>query len=942
MSNKLLILFIIISFSFGLTGQSWTVRHYSKNNILPTNFVNDLSQDDKGGLILATDLGLYRYNGSSISTLKSNYFYKKVVASNHFLVALTKNNRVHFFKDLAFVQEITIEDKADVIDIAYSSNTIYLLLKNRLITYSLLSNEKLIYPIKNAKNFILIDSEIFIVNGNKLTEFKSGTFKNSLEVKGQITSISADGDLLAVSTNTHVFDFKKENKGYTLYREKRYDRLLKVALLKDKSALIIQENLLQVQLNGSTDVLANSIFFNRNFHTVFVDRDGGVWLSEKGMGVYHIPNPEIVRYASDGVIKSVTNWLGQTVFSSNAGLILRNSQGEYTINFTHLDVSDCKEYNDQLILATKKGVFVLDSNFVLSKIADEVVNKIETDGNHLLYGTTDNKGLAVISIETKEISFVEIKNGLSHNIITDIERANGDTILVCTPAGGVDVISKGVVVNTHRFKFKQRVILNSLFYNRSKQDLYCATPNNGLFLIKKSNTIEQIPFDHAVYSIFEINQSIWITHNTGINILKNGRNVQIFEPNNLNNFFPFANGIYKSDKEIFLGIHEGFLKIVPRSNYFKQDHNYSYQYVVVNDEQTESLSELNLAYGQYRFKFLIDHINLTTKNNAALEWRMKGYNEVWNNVRNNTLEFPKLNNGSYTLEIKSSNGQIIEDLTVNINIDDPFWLKIWFWLLLVSLFILFVYLYSYYKTKNLVKEKNKLEKIVKERTVAIRRKNEELKQFAYVVSHDLKNPVVNISQLADLATDQNLPINKREEIVQHIKSSSEGLHKQLLGMIDLLKIDSNQLPMTEIDVPEMIHKILDSLDSFVVEANAKVVLNTKQFLITSNEQYLYSILYNLLSNALKYKSPKRDLILTIDLTKKSNKLHLSITDNGLGFNIKSQQHSLFQPFRRIHTTGEGTGLGLALTKRMIYALNGNILVDSKEDVGSTFELIFKT
>ncbi len=940
MNSKRLIFVLIVFQCFHLFCQSWSINHYTKSNILPSNFVNDLVQDHKGGLILATDIGLYRFNGASVNLIKSSTFYKKVVTSDNRLFALTKNNGIHVFENFTFSKEIQLSQDQDLIDLAFLENKIYALSTENLFVQSLNSTKVSSYEVQKASCFLKHDSTIRVIAENKIRSFQSGLFKNVLEVDEKIVSADIQNDLLIVSLENKVLTYSLEVSGYSLVRKKEYKKVKKTNFLNDGRVLILQEDLVQLEFKGRVDVLTNPMFFNSNFHVVFTDQEGGVWLSEKGAGLYHIPNPEILRYGSDGVIKSVVNWLGKTTFSSNAGLILRDDKGVYTVEFTHLDITDCKPFKSQLILASQKGVYVVDSNFVINKIVDEVVNRIEVDTfNNLLYGTKENRGLAVISLETKAVKYLEIKNGLSHNIISDIESANRDTLLLCTPAGGIEVIVNGRLVDNHRFRFKQRVILNSLFYNRSRNDLYCATPNNGLFVIKNNNELKRIPFPHSVYSIFEMDESIWVTHDGGINILKDEKNIQIFEPNNPNNFFPFAHGIFKTNHELFLGIHQGFLKIIPRSNYFQKENTYSIHKIIVDDNEIEIDSTVNLPYGNYRFKFLIDYINLSAREKASLEWRMKGYNEDWNTVKENSIEFPKLNYGKYYLEIRNTDGKILPELGVTIFIDEPFWLKRWFWISALIFVAVIVYLLSYYKTKSLIKEKNRLEDLVKQRTKAIQQKNEELKQFAYVVSHDFKNPVVNISQLADIALNKSLSESKQKEVVAHIKTSSDALQKQLLGMIELLKVDSDQLPIIEVDVPLMVKRILKSLDSFVAEANACVVFNRQDFKVNTNEQYLYSILYNILSNALKYKSPKRDLIINIDLWWKSGYAHLSIRDNGLGFNMDSHKNSLFQPFRRIHTNGEGTGLGLALTKRMMHALNGTILVESIEDKGSTFELI---
>lgn len=943
MINRLIICFLFCFNFVYFFAQSWTINHYSKSNILPTNFINSIAQDRKGGLLLASDIGLYRFNGASVEEVYPNVFYKKVFTYGDHIYALNKENSIDIFHNQRFKERVVLPTNEDVIDITFSNKQLFFVTPNRLVvlmddTWQEINSIRL----KNSIGFLEGKYTTMIITENSIFEYKNQKIETLFSFQDRLVSVDLKEDKLIVATSKSLSKYIAQKDGFIQYSVEEYTNIENVALLNGVGEVVIQNERVQVSFAQSNDVLTNPLFFKGSFNFCFIDLNGGLWLSQKGRGLFNIPNPEIVRYASDGVINNVVNWNGSTVYGTNQGLLIKNSHGDYSTQLTDYRVNDSKVIDSTLFIATQLGVFKVGMDVTLDQISKVELNKIEVDEvNQLIYGSTDNKGLAVIDQKTKEIKFIQIKNGLSHNIISDIEIINKDTLIICTPAGGLDIVCRGRIIDGSKYKFNQRLIFNTLFYNAKTHDLYCATPNNGIFSINNRKEITAIPFEHSIYSIFEIDNIIWVTHDAGLNLINSKQqNIQIFEPNDPTEFLPFANGMYQSENEIYLGINDGYLKINPRSNYFNNNLSYSYRSVEINDKPSIPDSIISLSYGAYRFKFLIDYTNLYSRKSNVLQWRMLGYNEDWITMKKNTIEFPRLNFGEYTLEIRLKNGKVLDKLKTIIIIEKPVWLKPWFWMFSFFLIVGLIIVFSYFRNKALIKEKRTLEKVIRERTKAISQKNEELRQFSYVVSHDFKNPVVNIRQLAELALDKDVPEEKRIEITTHIKSSSQSLHSQLLGMIDLLKIGSENLPKTKLNIIKVCNEIERTLESQINESGVKLKYNKEIFELISNQQYVYSILYNLISNAIKYRNPDRKLNIEVICKETKKGKSIMIKDNGLGFDIEKQKDSLFQPFKRIHANGEGSGIGLALVKKMVSALNGKIFVKSTEGEGSEFEIMF--
>jgi signal transduction histidine kinase len=106
--------------------------------------------------------------------------------------------------------------------------------------------------------------------------------------------------------------------------------------------------------------------------------------------------------------------------------------------------------------------------------------------------------------------------------------------------------------------------------------------------------------------------------------------------------------------------------------------------------------------------------------------------------------------------------------------------------------------------------------------------------------------------------------------------------------------------------------------------------------------YVQSILFNLLSNALKYRAPDRTLRVRIETRREDGYVRLSVADNGLGIDLAKHGPKLFGLYRRFHTHVEGKGLGLHLIKTQIEALGGKVTLQSREGAGTTFNIYFKT
>jgi signal transduction histidine kinase len=241
-----------------------------------------------------------------------------------------------------------------------------------------------------------------------------------------------------------------------------------------------------------------------------------------------------------------------------------------------------------------------------------------------------------------------------------------------------------------------------------------------------------------------------------------------------------------------------------------------------------------------------------------------------------------------------------------------------------------------------------LEGLVEEKSYELVRTNEELikhnnelLQFSYTVSHNLRGPVARMLGLTRLLQKAD-SAPERVELQDMILKSSVELD-EILKDLSLI-----------IDIRNDLYRVREKV--FLAEEWAKAVSMLGENVKTvfhlnvdfSDAPYIYgvrpmvqSIFYNLFSNAIKYQSPERKLRVSVkSLRIEENKTLLSISDNGLGIDLKNQQQNLFKLYKRFHTHVTGKGLGLYLVKTQLDTLGASISVTSEPDKGTAFHMVF--
>lgn len=939
MQNKLLLVLTVLSCIFSTVSfsQEWTYRKYNESNLLPSNFVNDLSQDKDDALILATDVGLYRFNGTSISAITPSVFFSKVKRFNEEVYALSKDGVIYRYKGGVEVSKLKFQNHENWNDVQLTSNFIYAISDKSLAIRNSVSGKERIITSKFGLGLKLIQlkTKTIAVFENGLLVFENGKLETETQIQGIINVKSLD-KTIEVLTSENRFVYLLED-GLVPFATEESKNVKDVALLANKAKVYLGERTIRyTSKNGESFTIASSNFLDHGIHLTFVDNHGGLWLAEKGKGLFYIPSPEILRFYTDSEINKIIDWREYVVFATNGGLVI-NRFG-YPINslLNGRKIYDVVGAQEVMYVTTEDGLYKVDTAFIPELISEEVFTQLLLDqSNRTLYGSTKSKGLVSVSTSNYVHQYFDISAGLSHNVVTDF-CIHRDTLYLVTPAGGFDRIYEKRLLDKEK-NVLSTTVFNSLFsYN--DELLYAASPNSGIYEFgNKNEKISMYGFNHLVYSIFSNQNQLWVTHDKGLDILLSKKEYfALFKPEDPTDFLPFSNGLHQSKDELFLGIKGGFLRVEPQKNLEGHSANLRISELSLNDQVIVVDSVLELPFQKHRFKIKVDNIDFRKGNSGIIEYRVSNFSPDWRVMKDDVLEIPELSEGDYIVQFRFKNNPGAELTSLKILIAQPIWKRLWFWLIITIVLAAIIYLLLSWRVRALRADKIRLEGLVDLRTIALRRKNDELKQLSYVISHDFKNPIINITTISEMLSSSSLPQDKKEEAYSHLTNTSRSLYTNLLGMIELLKIDDNSKVKDEFNLGQLIDEIIESISTQVMDSGTIITQKGTDILMNTNRFYIHSAMYNLLINAIKYRSDKTPDIRVI-VEQNDKEITVSIADNGLGFNSVDQT-KLFAPFQRIHNHTEGSGLGLALVKRMIESLGGSIRAEGIVGEGCTMHI----
>lgn len=232
-----------------------------------------------------------------------------------------------------------------------------------------------------------------------------------------------------------------------------------------------------------------------------------------------------------------------------------------------------------------------------------------------------------------------------------------------------------------------------------------------------------------------------------------------------------------------------------------------------------------------------------------------------------------------------------------------------------------------------IKDKNDIEKI-----------NADHETFIYSVSHDLRGPLTNLILLIELLKSAILKSDKEDinSLVEKMKLSADSMKTLIHELTNITKIGTDlNSQLDRVNIEQILTDVKFTLKNQIYQSHAKITTNILVPELLFSKKNIRSIMYNMLSNALKFAAPDRTLEILIKTETSGEYTLLSVRDNGMGIE-EEKQSEIFSKFTRLQPHIDGTGIGLFIVSKMVCNQGGKIEVESKIGLGTTFNIYLKS
>ncbi len=236
--------------------------------------------------------------------------------------------------------------------------------------------------------------------------------------------------------------------------------------------------------------------------------------------------------------------------------------------------------------------------------------------------------------------------------------------------------------------------------------------------------------------------------------------------------------------------------------------------------------------------------------------------------------------------------------------------------------------------KGLVEEKSKeLNKNLQE----LARSYTELEQFSYIASHDLKSPLRTITSFALLLQNRYLgKLDKQaDEFINFIIAGTKNMDRVISDLLEYSKVGVKEKDFERVNLKNILELVQFNLGEAIREEKAMIITQSLPTLVV-NKQGVMQVFQNLIGNAIKFRKSEVKPIIEVTCEEKGKDFLFAVKDNGVGMDVQHQEKA-FLPFQRLNDSDRpGTGMGLAICKKVVALHGGDIWFESERGVGTTF------
>lgn len=666
-----------------------------------------------------------------------------------------------------------------------------------------------------------------------------------------------------------------------------------------------------------------------------------------------------------------------------------NVTKSYIINSIQQNiVKSLAKDNEKLWIGTYDGLSCLDTrtgqltNHEITQNDGKPENKqvyaitVVNDG---IWLGTDGRGLKFRDKQGNITSYLHSKNNpasISGNVVLSLLKTTDNNLWVGTEHGLNYLDVKNQKFKRYQYQANNPYSLQHntvlALYKDSRHRLWIGTEGGGLnFLDERNNKFyainESLGLANSVIHAIEEdkNGNLWVSTNKGLSRISIKKFELPFKAENIDilnytvqdglqsNQFTSNASETNAQGEMFFGGINGVTFFSPE----KIIYNKIKPKVVITDfliknnqvkiekdsPLKKSISEtdtLVLNYDQAFFTFKFAALNYINPEKNQYAYKLKGfYDDDWHFVGNQRqATYTNLDAGTYTFEVKASNNDGLwtdSVKTIKIIVLPPWWKTWWAYLLYAAIIGTLLYLFNNYSVKTTkLKHELELQHLSHEKDQELAKRK---LSFFTNISHEIKTPLTLILGPIDKLINQNEGNNKTLNQLRLIQRNGERLVRLINQLLDFRKFeeDSIVLQAAEGNIVRFVREIMIAFEPYAQHRHIKLKLVSEQQSVRLwfDRDKLEKVMYNLISNALKFTNEGGQVTLTITQTESNGKTMavIAVEDNGIGI-PPHQIDKIFEKFNHFDNEGvntSGTGIGLAFSKGLVNLHKGHISVQSQ-------------
>lgn len=955
-------------------------KHYSLSSTKETISIfsepNKLMMSQDGTLWEVTkDGSIFRYN-DVIDNYERIYKLDKrepitftfLDKQNNIWLCTSRNQYLYNTTSQTLTEIVSVKKKA-ITNIIQAENNLYYFSTDDYVFAAKMQHNTLIKVAqKGLDNYPLHASELYYhKSSNKLFigSYQDGVYvydiakKQVILTKANLNDVSINqikalnkSELLIATNGGGVYKMNINNYLTTPYIVADYNKLNAmngntiIDLFIDKERRIWLANYpigITIQYNNfptyswyKHSIGNNNSLINDQINAVIEDSQGDLWFAtNNGISLYHSKTKQWTHALSSSHTSQSKNHVYIALCEIRPGVIWT---GGYASGISQIEKASMRVSPISLTTFNNKKYH-----------SDKYIHTIIKDRDGIIWsgGYYNLK-----SINTKNRQIKEYAGISSINVLLEKDANH----LWIGTTNGLSMLDK-ITGKIKKIRMPNENVYIYALHQEKNGLLYIGTSSNGLLIYNtQKNHFEQFTTDNSrlisnnIYTILSDDKGV-LFFSTEIGLVRYDIKKRRFqnwtkEQGLMSNLFNATSGAHRMNGNFVFGSLDGAIEFNEK---VKLPNGYSSKLVITDfkvfyqsisskkaefilNENINKTKKLYLKYSQNIFSIRLASINYDNPSDILYSWKLEGFYNEWNKpTRENVIRYTNLSSGKYKLYVRAiskENRQILEEKSLEIIIQPPFWRSVWALIIYVILLILVTRIpLRYYNMRKEGKISN--EKI----------------QFFINTAHDIRTPLSLIkAPLDEMAEKENLSDEGKMNLETAIKNTNT-LFKLITNLINFERTEmySSKMHVGEYELFTFLEEILDHFQAYAESNHIKLIYESNfRFLnVWFDKEKMESILKNIISNAIKYTPQNGEVHVyafsTVDYW------GIEVSDTGIGI-PENEQNKLFRLFFRgsnaINSKIAGSGIGLLLVRKLVTLHKGTISLKSEENQGSTFKISF--